>query len=174
MGSATREEARASHLRSGRGEAGGHPFPERTAYHAAGPAPRRVRAGCSPEQIRTAVTALRGRRPRPLDDGAGRRDLPERVPTGSGGRTRTPNDRARTCCVADYTTPEGRRQDSPSPGRATKPTGPATESGAEPVRAVGPGQPGGGRASGPDRAGRSSRTTAARRGDPRPLRRAPA
>src|SRR2546426_12460827 len=25
---------------------------------------------------------------------------------GSGGRTRTPNDRARTCCVADYTTPE--------------------------------------------------------------------
>ena len=25
---------------------------------------------CSPEQIRTAVTALRGRRPRPLDDGA--------------------------------------------------------------------------------------------------------
>ena len=26
---------------------------------------------CSPEQIRTAVTALRGRRPRPLDDGAG-------------------------------------------------------------------------------------------------------
>ena len=31
-----------------------------------------TRAGlsCSPEQIRTAVTALRGRRPRPLDDGA--------------------------------------------------------------------------------------------------------
>ena len=27
-------------------------------------------SGCSPEQIRTAVTALRGRRPRPLDDGA--------------------------------------------------------------------------------------------------------
>ena len=27
----------------------------------------------SPEQIRTAVTALRGRRPRPLDDGAGHR-----------------------------------------------------------------------------------------------------
>ena len=25
---------------------------------------------------------------------------------GSGGRTRTPNDRARTCSVADYTTPE--------------------------------------------------------------------
>ena len=25
----------------------------------------------SPEQIRTAVSALRGRRPRPLDDGAG-------------------------------------------------------------------------------------------------------
>lgn len=52
----------------------------------------------SPEQIRTAVSALRGRRPRPLDDGAGVR---------SGGRTRTPNDRARTCCVAYYTTPEG-------------------------------------------------------------------
>ena len=29
------------------------------------------RALCSPEQIRTAVTALRGRRPGPLDDGAG-------------------------------------------------------------------------------------------------------
>ncbi len=28
---------------------------------------------CSPEQIRTAVTALRGRRPRPLDDGAEQR-----------------------------------------------------------------------------------------------------
>jgi hypothetical protein len=26
--------------------------------------------------------------------------------SGSGGRTRTPNDRARTCSVADYTTPE--------------------------------------------------------------------
>src|ERR1700682_709164 len=25
---------------------------------------------------------------------------------GSGGRTRTPNGRARTCCVADYTTPD--------------------------------------------------------------------
>ncbi len=32
---------------------------------------RKSRASrCSPEQIRTAVTALRGRRPRPLDDGA--------------------------------------------------------------------------------------------------------
>ena len=58
----------------------------------------------SPEQIRTAVTALRGRRPRPLDDGA--EYLRIRC---SGGRTRTPNDRARTCCVADYTTPEGGR-----------------------------------------------------------------
>ena len=57
----------------------------------------------SPEQIRTAVTALRGRRPRPLDDGA------EIAFRSSGGRTRTPNDRARTCCVADYTTPEGGR-----------------------------------------------------------------
>ena len=38
-----------------------------------------VRPGdCSPEQIRTAVTALRGRRPRPLDDGAKlRRPAPE-------------------------------------------------------------------------------------------------
>src|SRR5690348_15124389 len=26
--------------------------------------------------------------------------------TGSGGRTRTPKDRTRTCCVANYTTPE--------------------------------------------------------------------
>src|SRR5436305_8333548 len=30
----------------------------------------------------------------------------------SGGRTRTPKDRTRTCCVADYTTPEGAAQRS--------------------------------------------------------------
>ncbi len=64
-------------------------------------------SGCSPEQIRTAVTALRGRRPRPLDDGAGL--LRSAAPDGSGGRTRTPNHRTRTCCVADYTTPEWER-----------------------------------------------------------------
>ena len=58
----------------------------------------------SPEQIRTAVTALRGRRPRPLDDGA---VLTESYGSaGSGGRTRTPKGRIRTCCVANYTTPE--------------------------------------------------------------------
>lgn len=34
---------------------------------------------CSPEQIRTAVTALRGRRPRPLDDGAKQRFQHESV-----------------------------------------------------------------------------------------------
>ena len=35
------------------------------------PRPKTPRAVCgSPEQIRTAVSALRGRRPRPLDDGA--------------------------------------------------------------------------------------------------------
>ena len=60
----------------------------------------------SPEQIRTAVTALRGRRPRPLDDGARPLGRGTRA-ASSGGRTRTPNDRTRTCCVADYTTPEG-------------------------------------------------------------------
>ena len=66
----------------------------------------------SPERIRTAVTALRGRRPGPLDDGA--RGAPDgaasqrdhRREVCSGGRTRTPKDRTRTCCVADYTTPE--------------------------------------------------------------------
>ena len=63
----------------------------------------RPEVACSPEQIRTAVTALRGRRPRPLDDGA------EIAFRSSGGRTRTPKDRTRTCCVADYTTPEGGR-----------------------------------------------------------------
>ena len=73
----------------------------------------------SPERIRTAVTALRGRRPRPLDDGAmyaraKRSDYvsrdPEAVPIGfrgSGARTRTPKNRTRTCRVANYTTPEG-------------------------------------------------------------------
>ena len=55
---------------------------------------------CSPEQIRTAVTALRGRRPRPLDDGA------VLVYERSGGRTRTLNNGTRTRCVANYTTPE--------------------------------------------------------------------
>ena len=38
---------------------------------------------CSPEQIRTAVTALRGRRPRPLDDGAGCR-IDEPAARGGG------------------------------------------------------------------------------------------
>ena len=42
----------------------------------------------------------------------------------SGGRTRTPNNRARTCRVADYTTPEGRDQ----------PTRAASESLSRPVR----------------------------------------
>ena len=65
------------------------------------PGPYGPGSRCSPEQIRTAVTALRGRRPRPLDDGA------VLCFSSSGGRTRTPNDRARTSCVADYTTPEG-------------------------------------------------------------------
>ena len=66
-----------------------------------------LRAG-SPERIRTAVTGLRGRRPRPLDDGASYRLTADR----SGGRTRTLNDRTRTCCVANYTTPEkGARRD---------------------------------------------------------------
>ena len=32
---------------------------------------------------------------------------PESTRLSSGGRTRTPNGRARTCSVADYTTPEG-------------------------------------------------------------------
>ena len=107
----------------------------------------RIECGpCSPEQIRTAVTALRGRRPRPLDDGAllGTAGAAPWVgpfrrgePTGSGGRTRTPNDRARTCCVADYTTPEGLGQDSQSP-----PAGPNAVPGPtpRPGRTV-PGQP---------------------------------
>ena len=89
---------------------------------------------CSPEQIRTAVSALRGRRPRPLDDGAvvlapgwvhhrhrvGGRPA-GRPPDGSGGRTRTPNDRTRTCCVTDYTTPE-RAVRPGSPDRTIGPT----------------------------------------------------
>lgn len=44
-----------------------------------------LRCACgSPERIRTAVTALRGRRPRPLDDGAGT------FPPGTGSGTRDP------------------------------------------------------------------------------------
>ena len=42
------------------------------------------RSTCSPEQIRTAVSALRGRRPRPLDDGAGIPVPPDRR-GGAGG-----------------------------------------------------------------------------------------
>src|SRR5690606_21904029 len=46
-----------------------------------------------------------------LVDGPRRSKKPQVADLGllsacSGGRTRTPNDRARTCCVADYTTPE--------------------------------------------------------------------
>jgi hypothetical protein len=59
---------------------------------------------CSPNGIRTRVATLRGWCPRPLDDGAGPEQT--RYSVGSGGRTRTPNDRTRTCCVTDYTTPE--------------------------------------------------------------------
>ena len=59
---------------------------------------------CSPNGIRTRVATLRGWCPRPLDDGAVTGAA--RYPVGSGGRTRTPNDRTRTCCVTDYTTPE--------------------------------------------------------------------
>ena len=44
-----------------------------------GPAPKAangdVHTTCSPDRIRTGVTALRGRRPRPLDDGAERKHL---------------------------------------------------------------------------------------------------
>ena len=59
---------------------------------------------CSPNGIRTRVATLRGWCPRPLDDGAVTGAA--RYSVGSGGRTRTPNDRTRTCCVTDYTTPE--------------------------------------------------------------------
>ncbi len=59
---------------------------------------------CSPERVRTAVSGLRGRRPRPLDDGT--RLGPRYLSPCSGGRTRTLNNRARTCRVTYYTTPE--------------------------------------------------------------------
>ena len=81
----------------------------------------------SPNGIRTRAATLRGWCPRPLDDGAVqvesrsiggscRSNQPrttrwtpsrDRLRGSSGERTRTPNDRARTCCVAYYTTPEG-------------------------------------------------------------------
>ena len=85
----------------------------------------RVSVG-SPDRIRTGVTALRGRRPGPLDDGAGtirdcsgmaarptqareRRRGPwtavNRV-CGLGGEDSTPNDGTRTRRVTDYTTPD--------------------------------------------------------------------
>ena len=55
--------------------------PSPTPRERARPKRRKARTPCvecgpgSPEQIRTAVTALRGRRPRPLDDGAGCRTI---------------------------------------------------------------------------------------------------
>ena len=56
------------------------------AYHEA--ATRRGRMG-SPDEVRTRVTGLRGRRPRPLDDRAVRFGCSARLTTdaGSGGRT---------------------------------------------------------------------------------------
>ena len=49
---------------------------------------------CSPERIRTAASALRGRRPRPLDDGAGT------VSSGLGGEDSNPQrqDQNLLCC----------------------------------------------------------------------------
>ena len=58
----------------------------------------------SPDGIRTRVTGLRGRRPRPLDDGAeGGQDR-----LRSGGRIRTLNDGTRTRSVAITPPPKGR------------------------------------------------------------------
>jgi hypothetical protein len=72
----------------------------------------------SPNGVRTRVSTLRGWCPRPLDDGAKILDVRDPHPCCrenkaatphrfcSGGRTRTPNNRARTCRVANYTTPD--------------------------------------------------------------------
>ena len=58
----------------------------------------------APSGFEPPLTALRGRRPRPLDDGA--RTGLDSSSRSSGGGIRTPNYRTRTCRVADYTTPE--------------------------------------------------------------------
>ena len=56
---------------------------------------------CSPEGIRTLATAVRGRRPRPLDDGAGRRTILPR-PADARRRPRAPGREGRglSCAVA--------------------------------------------------------------------------
>ena len=86
----------------------------------------------SPNGIRTRAATLRGWCPRPLDDGAvlrsGRQATDRRVQKhddrprwpvveSSGERTRTPKGRTRTCCVTNYTTPEGRDESSHAPLR---------------------------------------------------------
>jgi hypothetical protein len=88
--------------------------------------PTRCGRRSSPNGIRTRAATLRGWCPRPLDDGASSGgsiyQWVRRRPTGalrpasallraagrgsSGERTRTPKSRTRTCCVANYTTPE--------------------------------------------------------------------
>src|SRR5699024_2356411 len=69
------------------------------------------RSNCDPNGIRTRATAVRGRRTRPLYDGAA---LPEssglRFPDREfrwGTRTRTYDDGTRGRWVADYTLPHG-------------------------------------------------------------------
>ena len=87
-----------------RGAAAGIPGPG-SGREIARPGDQTGRERGSPERIRTAASALRGRRPRPLDDGAKAKNRTYQF-FCSGGRTRTPNNWTRTSCVADYTTPE--------------------------------------------------------------------
>ncbi len=62
----------------------------------------------SPDQIRTGVTGLRGRRPRPLDDGA-RRGWPGGHPLGGKDSNPQRQDQNLLCCQLHH--PRMRRQE---------------------------------------------------------------
>lgn len=126
-------------------------------------------SSCSPEQIRTAVTALRGRRPRPLDDGALlNRERCRRTASGVlAGEDSNPQrqDQNLLCCQLHHP----RRSDNGS-GRGPQPSQSGRPGQDHPIRRSGRGPRAAARGRGRARAGRSSRTAAGPGGDPRPRR----
>jgi hypothetical protein len=120
--------------------------------------------GGSPEQIRTAVSALRGRRPRPLDDGA----------VGLGGEDSNPQRQGQNllCCRLHH--PRRCGQPSGSTSRRRRRGGSRAGQRASVSARGGPGLGGRGGGRGHVRGAGSSRRAAVPRGDPRSRRTPPA
>jgi hypothetical protein len=120
--------------------------------------------GGSPEQIRTAVSALRGRRPRPLDDGA----------VGLGGEDSNPQRQGQNllCCRLHH--PRRCGQPSGSTSRRRRRGGSSAGSGASVSARGGLGLGGRGGGRGHVRGAGSSRRAAVPRGGPRSRRTPPA